>query len=293
MRICTLPALALLLLLVVPAAVAGTDPNPVFPLFAGLGVAGGAAPAADAEDYARAEQFLPQSVVPELYNVTVEPHWIGNGPSFWYEHEGRDGTAYLLVDPVNRTRRPAFDRARLAEALANATGETVDASALPLATVALRDNGTVRFTAFNRTWEWNGGALRDRSPAVAPADGDLVSPDGRLALFLDGDNLSLRDLETGSVRILTTNGTTDYFYGRNRGCLGRAGDRRTRERHGDSLCGLVAGLSEGPHLPGRPAERDTPQSPPGPPPRTVPSGRSPTPTATRCRGRTWRSTNRS
>lgn len=214
MRIVTLPALALIVFLVVPVAAAGTGSNPIPSLFGGIGIAGAAAPGADAEDYARAEQYLPQSVVPELYNVTVEPHWVGNSSSFWYEHNGRDGTAYVLVDPANRTRRPAFDHRRLAEALANATGEAVDASALPLATVTLRDDGSVRFAAFHRTWEWSGGTLHDRSPAVAPADGDLVSPDGRLALFLEGDNLALRDLETGAVRPLTVDGTTNYFYGR-------------------------------------------------------------------------------
>lgn len=58
MRIDCFFAFAMVLLLIVPA--------------------GGA----DAEDYARAEQFLPQSVVPALYNVSVEPHWIGTTSSF-------------------------------------------------------------------------------------------------------------------------------------------------------------------------------------------------------------------
>lgn len=120
----------------------------------------------------------------------------------------------MLVNPGNRTRQPAFDHARLARALSDATGEGVSASALPIAAVDLRENGTIRFAAFNRSWEFANGALRDRSPAVAPADDDLVSPDGRLALSLDGDNLSLRDLENGAVRALTADGTRDYFYGR-------------------------------------------------------------------------------
>ena len=197
MRIRTLHAFALIVLLVALPAAVGADPNPLFPLSVLLGGTGGA-PAADADDYARAEQFLPQSVVPSLYNVTVEPHWIGDGPQFWYERDGRDGTEYVLVDPLNRTRRPAFDHARLARALANATGEAVNGTALPLASVAFGDDGaTVTFAACNRSWEFAGGALRDRSPAVTPLDGDLVSPDGRLALFLDGDNLALRDLENG------------------------------------------------------------------------------------------------
>lgn len=211
MRTDCILVLGLVLLLVAPTA--GAGPGPVVP-FPWRPAGAPPAEAADAEDYARAEQFLPQSVVPALYNVSVEPHWIGGTSSFWYERSGRDGTAYVLVEPLNRTRRPAFDHAALAGALANATGEAVDASALPLRTVDLSGDGTLRFTAMNRTWAWEDGTLRDRRPAVAPADSDLVSPDGRLALFLDGDNLALRDLETGTVRALTLDGTADHFYAR-------------------------------------------------------------------------------
>jgi hypothetical protein len=153
-------------------------------------------------------------VVPELYNLSAEPHWIGDGPAFWYEQTGRGGTSYILVDPLNRTQRPAFDHAEFATALSDATGEAVNASGLPLAGVVVRGNGAARFAAFNRSWEWDGAVLHDRSPGVAPDDGDLVSPDGLLALFLDGENLALRDLKTGAVRRLTGDGTVDHPYAR-------------------------------------------------------------------------------
>ena len=80
---------------------------------------------------------------------------------------------------------------------------------------------------------------------------------------------------------------------KDRGRLGRAGDGRTRERHGDAVCGLVARLAASPHVPGRPAERNAPRPPPLLARERHRSGRSPTPTATRCPARTWRSTSRS
>jgi hypothetical protein len=136
--------------------------GPVFPFFGGPGVAGTVPPAADAEDDARAERFLLQGVIPGLFTMTVEPCWPGGGPAFWYEHDGRDGTAYVLVDPINRTLAPAFDRAALAAALARATGEAVDASALPLADVELPGDGEARSARISRTWAWDGQTLRDR-----------------------------------------------------------------------------------------------------------------------------------
>ena len=114
------------------------EPEPALPALGLLGITGGT-PAADADDYARAEQFLPQSVVPELYNVTVEPHWLGERSVVLVRarRPRRDGSTCWWTR-VNGTRRPAFDHARLARALANATGKAVDGTTLPLASVALR-----------------------------------------------------------------------------------------------------------------------------------------------------------
>ena len=201
-------------LLLAPAGGATGDTLAIFPHPALFGHNLGKEPA-DAEDYARAEQFLPQRVVPELFGMSVVPHWLGDGPTFWYERAGRNGTVWVLVDPVNGTQGSAFDQPRLAAALSDATGESVNASCLPVTGVELGGEcGTVSFLAFDRAWTLDGDGLRDRSPAVPPADSDLVSPDGRLALFLDGDNLALRDLGTGAVRALTRDGTTDRFYAR-------------------------------------------------------------------------------
>ena len=149
MRNSTLPVVALVLLALCTAG-AGAIQYP-FPLLAGP-VGGTGSTAADAGDYARAEQFLPQSVIPRLYNVSAEPHWIGDGPVFWYEQTSRGETAYVLVDPLNRTQRPVFDHAGLAAALSGATGRAVNASGLSLTAVDVRRDGTVRFASSNRTW---------------------------------------------------------------------------------------------------------------------------------------------
>ena len=224
----------------------------------------GGAPAADAEDYARAEQFLPQSVVPALYNVTVEPHWIGDGPRFWYERDGRDGTEYVLVDPVNRTRRPAFDHARLARALANATGEAVDGTALPLASVAFGDDGA---TVTLRRVQPELGVRRGRAPRQEPGRrAGRRRP--RLARRPPRPLPRRRQPRPPRARDRRRPGPDHerdrgLLLRQDRGRLGRTGDGRARERHGDAVCGLVARLAAGPHVPGGPAERDAPRSPPG------------------------------
>ncbi len=63
----------------------------------------------------------------------VSPHWLPDGHSFWYRHELSDGGhEFVTVDPTTAERRPAFDHARLADALTKATGQPVAAQKLPI-----------------------------------------------------------------------------------------------------------------------------------------------------------------
>ncbi len=258
MRICTLPALALLVLLVVPAAVAGTDPNPVFPLFAGLGVGGGAAQAADSEDYARAEQFLPQSVVPEALQRHGRPPLDRRQPVVLVRARGPGWDCVRACGPLEpdattglRPRPPC----RSARECDRGDGRRLCAAARYRRPSRQR-HGPVRRVQPDvgmgrrcpprpepgrrscrrrpRLARRPPRSLPRRRQPLPPRSGDRLRPDPH---YERDDGLLLRQ---------------------DRGRLGRAGDRRTRERHGDSLCGLVAGLSEGPHLPGGPARRDAP-----------------------------------
>ncbi len=68
-------------------------------------------------DYAQAEQFVPDNVIPMLYNMSVTPNWIDGTDYFWYLNAGREGKEYFLVDTVNATKTSVFDHERLAEAL--------------------------------------------------------------------------------------------------------------------------------------------------------------------------------
>ena len=78
-----------------------------------------------ADDYARAERFLPQNVNPLVYRGAVRPNWLDDD-RFWYRNAIPEGAEYVLVDPARRTRARAFDHERLAAALSAATGKTLE-----------------------------------------------------------------------------------------------------------------------------------------------------------------------
>ena len=72
-----------------------------------------------------------------VFRDAVEPHWFagadGQTNKFWYRVTvGRDKREFILVDAAEGKRSPAFDHARLAEALAKATKRPAKPEDLPI-----------------------------------------------------------------------------------------------------------------------------------------------------------------
>jgi len=169
------------------------------------------------EDYARAERFLSQNTDPLAYGLTVSPRWQADG-RFWYESTVPGGSEYVVVDPEERSRGPAFDHGRLAAAL-TAAGQRADASSLGItamvfegqhdAVLQLGRNGMFRCDLAEYTCERTTPAR----PPVGPAE--VESPDGRYAAFIRDYDLWVRDRDTGEETRLTTDGIEDFGYGTN------------------------------------------------------------------------------
>lgn len=103
--------------------------------------------------YKRADE-LPALVRGKALNVTLTPNWIGS-KAMWYRAERKGGVSeFMLVDVASGKKGPAFDHLRLAEALAKAAAEKVEAGKLPFTTIAFsEDMGTLIFSAFSKKWE--------------------------------------------------------------------------------------------------------------------------------------------
>jgi hypothetical protein len=202
------------------------------PLLAAPAVAQEARPAAlTGDDYARAERFLAQHTTPLVSGVPGRPTWLPDG-RFWYRVSVAGGAEFILVDPARRRRAPAFDHARLAEALSAATGRSIEAAALPFQRFDLSRDGrtlTVSVTpSAPMAPPGDGGRWRcdlraylcsaDTTAPGAPHDpppAASTSPDGTKAVFIREHNLWVRDLTTGQDRQLTADGVEDFGYATN------------------------------------------------------------------------------
>ncbi|MGH9393415.1 MAG: DPP IV N-terminal domain-containing protein [Terriglobales bacterium] len=83
-----------------------------------------------AADYARSNG-LRQQFRGLALNVPGPANWIEGTDHFWYHKTVAGGTEFEWVDAASKSKRPAFDHARLAAALSSASGEHYTATTLP------------------------------------------------------------------------------------------------------------------------------------------------------------------
>jgi hypothetical protein len=171
-------------------------------------------------DYAHAETLLSYGTEPFVDHALGRPDWM-SGDRFWYRVLTAQGSEFILVNPAKGTRAPAFDQAKLAAALATATGKQVDANHLPFGTFTYSgDEKAIRFRVSGKAWtcdlstytvtadQTDGGTL------IGPrgSNEQEVSPDGKKAVYIHDYNLWVRDIATGKETQLTTDGVKDFGY---------------------------------------------------------------------------------
>ncbi|QIS10012.1 S9 family peptidase [Nocardia arthritidis] len=169
----------------------------------------------DASAYRTAEQLLRHNRAGLVLGGKVRPRWTADG-GFWYTVDTERGRQFILVDPVEGVRRPAFDHERLAAALAAASGQSVDAAALPFAAFETAGDA-IEFDAFGTHWRCALGEYTCAPAEARPAVNllEVASPDGKIAVFRAGYDLRARSLTGGADWALTEDGTRERDYGSN------------------------------------------------------------------------------
>lgn len=173
------------------------------------------------DDYADAERFMMYNVNPLAYKGLVHAQWMDDG-RFWYRAMDERSVTYMLVDPANGTRTPAFDQVKLAAALKSASNAAIkdDATRLSATDLAFANNDSIL------TLSYAGVSYRcdlHTDPVIcttlskkderAKHDPPLtLSPDKKLGALIRDWNLWVRDMATGAETQLTTDGVKDYGY---------------------------------------------------------------------------------
>jgi len=168
-----------------------------------------------ADDYARAERFMGYNTAPLVSGGAVRPTWLA-GDRFWYRNQVASGFEFLLVDPVRRTKVPAFDQAQIAATLSRMTDTSYEAFHLPFTQFEYTADGkSISFTVRNRVYtcalDHGACTAAPRTPSPAPPN-SVISPDSTKAAFVRDYNLWVKDLASGRETQLTTDGVKDFGY---------------------------------------------------------------------------------
>jgi dipeptidyl-peptidase-4 len=160
-----------------------------------------------------ADKFL--DAISSMYNVSITPNWINGTNLFWYLKKDREGKKFMLVDTLNLTKDEAFDHERLAKALSAESQISINSSDLPFDKISFlpRMKG-ILFSALKKTWQCDLQSYRisNASSLQEESDGELLSPDGKLAAFIQDHNMWIKEMETSETYPLTTDGIKDYAY---------------------------------------------------------------------------------
>ncbi|MDR3617902.1 MAG: prolyl oligopeptidase family serine peptidase [Paludisphaera borealis] len=176
-------------------------------------------------DYERADG-LQAATRDKVLKTSIRPHWLPGGERFWYRNDLPEmAREFILVDAAKAERRPAFDHAKLAEALGKAVGKPQRAERLPIERIDVADRA-IHFEAEGKAWRFDPatGELKDaplpvveepkeaasrrgrrEAPQESPRADD--SPDGKFAVVVRDRNVVLREKATGKSTPLSFDGS--------------------------------------------------------------------------------------
>lgn len=173
-----------------------------------------------AKDYERAEGLLAWNTMKDVLNGRITPYWFGEEGQFWYRRDIRTGNEvgkqFVVVNPLNKTKEPAFDHQKLADSLSQVTGSTYHPGLLPFDSFNYADDGeSIQFKIGDTSWFCDLDKYNCRKvelPKEIPVH-ESSSPDGTRTVFVKEHNLYMRCLETDEVKPLTTDGEPYFDYG--------------------------------------------------------------------------------
>lgn len=166
-------------------------------------------------DYSHVSFFYPDNIISQIYHADINPHWIRDD-AFWYTDTGKATTMFFLVNTSQNVRQRLLDTDRFTSSLEKTTGKAIDPARLPISNMELAQDGrSIIFDAFDERWRCDLSTYQMKKITL-PEDiqSGILSPDGYHIAYVNNTNLWLYDTRTGETAPLTSDGTTDYFYGK-------------------------------------------------------------------------------
>ena len=97
-------------------------------------------------DFAAAEKFREDNLVPKYGDLEVNANWIENNDVFWYSFKTSSGKNFYFVNAATRSKQLMFDSRYMASELKKITHHPFNELDLPITEVKFEKNSTTLFT---------------------------------------------------------------------------------------------------------------------------------------------------
>lgn len=186
------------------------------------------------DDYARAEKFLPANVKKLVFKLYVTPHWINDTAKFWYRNDvSGERKEFIQIDPLNNTKRPAFDHRKLAASLSLAGGRKYSYDKLPFTSLDFAQKGRIIYFVVEKDrWQCDLKNYECKKIDKKPKKKLGASPDGKWLVKALDHNLHLHSEKNGETFSLTDDGVAGNNYAvplPSAGDLVRLGEKKVNE----------------------------------------------------------------
>jgi len=165
------------------------------------------------ENYQQAEKQL-SKYTSKLVTGTVDyPQW--HGDLLYYRSHTPQGDRFFVVDAKTKQKKLAFDHEKLAQAIAVITDSDVKSDDLPFKEIILNSHNKLSFTVEEQTYLCDVTSYICKLNTTFNKENEMVSPNGKLAVFIKDHNLWLRQLKSHKETQLTKDGIENFGYGTN------------------------------------------------------------------------------
>ncbi len=182
-------------------------------------------------DYHRADS-LADKFRDKTWYGNVRPTWAGETNVFTYENQTPSGTVYMIVDPVKKTKKEAFNTEKLAREMSEISDTLIEAGNLPVSRVTFNEDlksftfiwNDVKWTCKIPSYKLESGERenernrrRGRGEWVWGSRDELSndpvsSPDNKWEAYIEDYNVYVKNKKTGDEYKLSYDGGIGMYY---------------------------------------------------------------------------------
>ena len=169
-------------------------------------------------DYENAAKHLGKNLNQYVYNSISRSDWESDQVLI-YQNSVKGGREFMRVDIDTKEKSIAFDQEKLAISISSVLDKDVSAYKLPFYNFKYaNDYKSIEFNIRGDHYQCNlenYSIEKIKNTQQRAKRIEFVSPNGKLAAYIDNYNLWLRDLHSGKKTQLTFDGIKDYGYATN------------------------------------------------------------------------------